>query len=160
MSHQHSHGTTPRDPECLHCQALDRARDAGLRRTRALEEVLRLLLHSEQPLTLANIAEAQTLTDKADRATIYRLLTKLERLGIIRRLGLHDRSAYYTYIFPGEHNDYLICTQCGLIQRLDVACPVEALEKEIAQTSGFKQLYHELEFFGICPTCETQSLQP
>ena len=122
--------------------------------------MLRLLLHSEQPLTLANIAEAQTLTDKADRATIYRLLTKLERLGIIRRLGLHDRSAYYTYIFPGEHNDYLICTQCGLIQRLDVACPVEALEKEIAQTSGFKQLYHELEFFGICPTCETQSHQP
>ena len=152
-AHAHHHPATARDPECLHCQALDRARDAGLRRTRALEEVLRLLIYADQPLTLAHIADAQELADKADRATIYRLLTKLEKLGILRRLGLHDRSAYYTYIFPGEHNDYLICTECGLIQRLDIACPVEALEKQIAKTSGFTRLYHELEFFGVCATC-------
>lgn len=149
----HSHTPATRDPECLHCQALDRAKEAGLRRTRALEEVLRLLITADQPLTLAHISEAQALADKADRATIYRLLTKLERLGLIRRLGLHDRSAYYTYIFPGEHNDYLICTQCGLIQRLDIACPVEALENQIAKQSGFQRLYHELEFFGVCPAC-------
>jgi Fur family transcriptional regulator, ferric uptake regulator len=157
MSHAHSNGhthhPTTRDPDCLHCQALDRAKAAGLRRTRALEEVLRLLIMADQPLTLGHISEAQELADKADRATIYRLLTKLEKLGLIRRLGLHDRSAYYTYIVPGEHHDYLICAQCGEIKRLDIACPVEALEKQIAKQSGFTQLYHELEFFGVCPRC-------
>jgi Fe2+ or Zn2+ uptake regulation protein len=151
--HHHAHQPAARDPDCLHCQALDRAREAGLRRTRALEEVLRLLITADQPLTLAHIAEAQAMGEKADRATIYRLLTKLERLGIIRRLGLHDRSAYYTYLVPESHHDYLICTQCGSIQRLDVACPVMELERQIASTSGFSGLYHELEFFGVCPGC-------
>jgi Fur family transcriptional regulator, ferric uptake regulator len=118
-----------------------------------LEEVLRLLITATQPLTLATITEAQVLADKADRATIYRLLTKLERLGIIRRLGLHDRSAYYVYHVPGEHNDYLICTQCGQIQRLDLECPAEVLEKKIAQESGYSSLHHELSFYGVCPAC-------
>jgi Fur family transcriptional regulator, ferric uptake regulator len=149
----HSHDHPPHDTECLHCQALDRARDAGLRRTRALEEVLRLLIQAEQPLTLADLAESQQLADKADRATIYRLLMKLQQRGIIRRLGLHDRAAYFTMLFPGRHSDYLICTDCGSIQRLDIACPVEALEADIAKKSGYRALYHELEFFGQCPNC-------
>ena len=39
------------------------------------------------------------------------------------------------------------------IERLDVACAVQALEKTIARSSGFKGIYHELEFYGQCPEC-------
>ena len=130
-----------------------RCKEAGLRRTRALEDVLHILIEARDPQTLADVAESPHLHSGADRATVYRLLLKLEERGILRRLGLHDRSAYYTMIFPGQHNDYLICTRCGKIQRLDISCPVEALEHEIARQSGFKGLYHELEFFGLCPQC-------
>lgn len=133
--------------------AVARSKEAGLRRTRALEDVLHILIEARGPLTLADVAESPHLRSGADRATVYRLLMKLEERGILRRLGLHDRSAYYTMIFPGEHNDYLICTRCGKIQRLEISCPVETLEKEIARQSGFKGLYHELEFFGLCPQC-------
>ncbi len=134
-------------------RAITRCKEAGLRRTRALEDVLHILIEARGPLTLADVAESPHLRSGADRATVYRLLMKLEERGILRRLGLHDRSAYYTMIFPGEHNDYLICTRCGKIQRLEISCPVEALEHEIARQSGFKGLYHELEFFGLCPQC-------
>jgi Fur family transcriptional regulator, ferric uptake regulator len=151
MPHSHHHELP--DTDCLHCQALDRAKEAGLRRTKALEEVLRLLIVAPQPLTLADIAGSQQLADKADRATIYRLLMKLQQRGIIRRLGLHDRAAYFTMLFPGKHSDYLICTECGSIQHLSIACPVEAIEADIAEQSGFTGLYHELEFFGLCPQC-------
>jgi Fur family transcriptional regulator, ferric uptake regulator len=133
--------------------AIERTKAAGMRRTRALEDVLHILIEAGQPMTLADVAESKHLRSGADRATVYRLLMKLEERGILRRLGLHDRAAYYTMIFPGQHNDYLICTRCGVIQRLDIACPVETLEKEIAQQSGFSGLYHELEFFGVCPGC-------
>jgi Fur family transcriptional regulator, ferric uptake regulator len=153
MSHSHTHSKASRDPECLLCQALDQARERGLRMTRALEDVLRILIESEVPLTLAQVSESPSLVSGADRATVYRLLTKLERLGLIRRLGLHDRSAYYTAVIPGDHIDYLVCTQCGSIQRLHISCPVHTLEKDIEQTSGFTQLYHELMFFGLCPSC-------
>jgi len=152
-SHPHEHNRAQRDPECLLCQALARAKERGLRMTAALEDVLRLLIDAPKPLTLADISSSPKLASKADRATVYRLLTKLEKLAIIRRLGLHDRAAYYTMIFPGEHNDYLICTECGSIDRLDIDCPVQDLEGKIARQSKFTQLYHELMFFGMCPKC-------
>lgn len=151
--HRHEHSRATRDPECLLCQALDRARERGLRQTAALEDVLRMLIEAPKPLTLADIASSPNLSSQADRATVYRLLTKLEKLAIIRRLGLHDRAAYYTMIFPGEHNDYLVCTECGKIERLDIECPVEELETRIAKQSKFTRLYHELMFFGVCPAC-------
>lgn len=146
--HRHETATTTTLP-----QAVERARTAGLRRTKALEDVLRMLISARRPLTLADLADSKELASGADRATVYRLLMKLEERGLIRRLGLHDRSAYYTIVHPGEHNDYLICTKCGTIEKLDISCPVEALENEIEKQSGFKKLYHELEFFGLCPQC-------
>ncbi len=134
-------------------EAIARCRALGLRRTWALEELLRKLIKSPTPLTLADIADARELRNRCDKATIFRLLVRLEKHGILRRLGLHDRSAYYTINLPGEHSDYLICTECGTIEKLDIACPVERLESQISKESGFKKLYHELEFFGVCPKC-------
>ena len=118
--------------------ALLRCRSAGLRRTRALEAVLKRLVTASKPLTLADVAGSPALRNGCDQATVYRLLTRLEEHGIIRRLGLHDRSAYYFMLFPGHHNDYLICTECGVIEKLDLACPVEKLE---AQMRMYDALY-------------------
>ena len=134
-------------------ETVARCRELGLRRTWALEELLKRLIANTKPQTLADLAEAPELKDRCDKATIFRLLVRLEKHGILRRLGLHDRAAYYTLIEPGEHSDYLICTQCGAMESLDIACPVEALEEKISQESGYKKLYHELEFFGVCPKC-------
>lgn len=143
----------PSAKEKLLRETIARCRAAGLRRTWALEELLNQLIHAKRPLTLADLADAAPLKDKCDRATVFRLLVRLEKQGILRRLGLHDRSAYYTLNVPGQHSDYLICTECGAIERLDIACPVEALEAQISKQSGFQKLYHELEFFGVCPSC-------
>ena len=131
--------------------AVDECRSRGLRRTKAMEEVLRHLIEGDKPLTLSDLATA--LKDQCDKATVYRLLIRLEEKGIIRRLGLHERSAYFTMRYPDRHHDYLICTECGSIDSLNISCPVEELEREISETSGFQKLYHELEFFGICPGC-------
>ncbi len=153
VHHEHHEGCVRSNPEHILSDALAKAREGGLRRTRALEDVLDILVKACQPLTLGDIAGSEDLVSGADRATVYRLLLKLEERGIIRRLGLHDRAAYYTLLIPGEHHDYLICNDCGKIEALDVACPVDTLEKQIAQTSGFRHLYHELEFYGQCPDC-------
>lgn len=157
MLHHH-HSSTCRHHDTaaagkLAAELLNRAREAGLRRTKALENILAILVTAHQPLSLADIAESPDLTSGADKATVYRVLIKLEELGFIRSLGLHDRSTYYTLIHAGHHDDYLICTQCGRIQRLDISCPVEALEKQIETATGFRKLYHELEFYGLCPKC-------
>jgi Fe2+ or Zn2+ uptake regulation protein len=131
--------------------AVQRCRAAGLRRTKALEEILRALVRAGKPMTLNGLA--LILGDQCDRATVYRLLVRLEEKGIIRRLGFHDRSAHYAMRYPDRHDDYLICTDCGSVESLDISCPVEALERQISERSGFTELYHELQFYGVCPSC-------
>lgn len=132
---------------------IDQCRAEGLRRTKALEELLITLLESSRPMTLAELAESPRLENQCDKATVFRLLQRLADKGIVRRLGLHERAAYFALLIPGQHRDYLICTSCGSIESVNAPCPVHELEKEIQFTTGYKNLYHELEFFGTCPKC-------
>ena len=135
-------------------QTIGRCREAGLRRTKALEELLATLLESARPMTLAELAASPRLADQCDKATVFRLLQRLIGHGIVRRLGLHERAAYFTLLLPGRHNDYLICAACGSIEAITAPCPVHELEDEIRAKTGYRNLYHELEFFGLCPHCE------
>ena len=104
-------------------------------------------------MTLAKLEKSHPLASQCDKATIYRLLHRLADAGVVRRLGLHERAAYFALVLPGQHRDYLICTECGTISLVDAPCPVHDLEEEIRIKSGFQNLYHELEFFGTCPKC-------
>ena len=133
--------------------AVQTCSERGLRRTNAMREVLKELIISEAPKTLADLCESESLSEACDRVTVFRLLGRLVQKGVIRRLGFHERAAYYVFSYPGEHNDYLVCTDCGKIEPLNINCPVETLEKEVMRNSGFSGLYHELEFFGQCPAC-------
>ena len=135
-------------------QAIDRCRAAGLRRTRALEQLLETLVETDRPMTLADLAGSPRLSDQCDKATVFRLLQRLTDKAIVRRLGLHERSAYFTLLIPGRHRDYLICTACGRISPVNAPCPVHDLEEEIRRTTGYRELYHELEFYGLCPECQ------
>ncbi len=134
-------------------ETIGRCREVGLRRTKALEELLSTLLENARPMTLAELAASPRLADQCDKATVFRLLQRLVGHGIVRRLGLHERAAYFTLLLPGRHCDYLICTGCGSIEAITAPCPVHELEEEIRHKTGFRNLYHELEFFGLCPRC-------
>jgi len=139
---------------------ITRCRAEGLRRTKALEELLTTLLESDRPMTLAELTKSPRLLNQCDQATVFRLIQRLADKAIIRRLGLHERAAYFALLLPNQHRDYLICTECGSIEPINAPCPVHELEKEIKFTTGFKNLYHELEFFGICPHCAPATNTP
>ena len=147
----HDHHSVPRAVGVQ--DMIDRCRAAGLRRTKALEELLSTLLESARPMTLSELASSERLTTQCDKATVFRLLQRLTEKGFVRRLGLHERAAYFTLLIPGRHQDYLICTECGSIEPVKAPCPVHELEEEIRVETGFRNLYHELEFFGTCPKC-------
>ncbi|MEM1083757.1 MAG: transcriptional repressor [Verrucomicrobiota bacterium] len=139
--------------DSLVAETVDRCRKLGMRRTKALEQLLATLLESNRPMTLAELAASERLSEQCDKATVFRLLQRLAEKGIVRRLGLHERAAYFALLVPGRHHDYLICTECGLIEAVKAPCPVHELEDEIRKKTGYKDLYHELEFFGTCPAC-------
>ena len=74
---------------------IKRCRAEGLRRTVALEKLLTTLIESSRPMTLAELVESPLLANQCDQATVFRLLQRLADKGILRRLGLHERAAYF-----------------------------------------------------------------
>lgn len=138
----------------------ERCREAGLRRTRGLAALLDELATDRTPRSLGQLHGCEGLRD-FDQATVYRQLVKLVDHGIVRELGLHRRALAYFLLLPGEHRDFLICRRCGKIESLSLAiCPAHELEAEVAAVWGFQDLYHELEFFGLCPACSGSPAAP
>ena len=134
-------------------ELIERCRAQGLRRTKALEQLLLTMLENPVPMNLTDLSNSVRMVNQCDKVTVYRLLQRLIENGIVRRLGLHERAAFFTLLLPDCHQDYLICTECGLIEAIDAPCPVHDLQNEIREKTGFHKLYHELEFFGVCPKC-------
>jgi Fe2+ or Zn2+ uptake regulation protein len=134
--------------------ALDFCSARGLRRTKALRALLAHLLKARRPMRWATLSRDRFIAKVCDPSSAFRVLVKLEEIGLVRRMGSPDRSYYFTLTLPGEHSDHLICTGCGKIENLDIKCPVEKIEKRIVTRSGYRSLYHELDFFGVCPACQ------
>lgn len=147
---EHSEQAAP-DPAAVVKDCIERVRALGMRRTRLLEDVLLDLAGRSQPVTIGRLGEA--IGGVCDPATLYRMIERLVEAGVIRRIGLHERALYYELVLPGRHRDYLICTACGAIGDINAACPVDALESELARRTGYTGLHHELVFFGVCPEC-------
>ncbi len=134
---------------------LTACRAAGLRRTRLLERVLRVLQMRPEPVNTQELLAARGIAGACDPATLYRLLQRLEEKGLVRRIGLHERSAHYA-LRRDHHHDYVVCRKCGDVELLKMECPVERIEREVGRRTGFREIDHELQFYGICPQCSRE----
>ncbi len=103
-------------------------------------------------MTLVELSKSENLATVCDKVTVFRLLQRLIERRFARRLGFQARGAYFELLHPERRNDCLICTGCGSIEPLEVPPVIQEVESEILR-KGFQSVYHELEFFGICPKC-------
>jgi len=129
----------------------------GQRMTRKRRGILQSLLDSKQPLALQEIRDRTEAVAgiRPDYATVFRLVTVLEKLNLVNRVNLQRSSSYFELNDPGRHYDHLVCRTCGTVVVLDIPCPVRQAEKQIVRQYGFREVSHSLEFFGVCPLCTT-----
>ncbi|HVY67809.1 MAG TPA: Fur family transcriptional regulator [Patescibacteria group bacterium] len=129
-------------------------KSSGLKVTRGRLEFLDALAHAGRPLSIS--AMSLKLGDKGvDLATLYRNADALEQLGLIKRVNLNSREAYYE-LSGGRHHHHLTCVSCGRLEDLDI-CGVR-LSSPLLKKHGFKKLLdHSLEFFGLCAKCAKAS---
>ncbi len=133
---------------------LNLCRTKKLRVTTALKAIISVLTQQHLPVSLADLENHPDLIKICDRTTIFRTLHRLEDAGLLRRLNFSERGAKFTLKTGHSHNEYLICEGCGLVEALDIACPVHRLEEDLAKETGFAKLHHELEFYGLCKECQ------
>jgi len=151
-AHAHAHAAATPAEKLEWARGVCRA--AGLRRTPARELVLDFLARHPHPTTLAVVSGEKAIAESCDPATVFRILQKLEEIGAVRRLWLHERAPYYVLLSPHDHHDYVLCTGCGRVEALPLECPVSALEKVVEDKLGFAAVHHELGFYGLCPACQ------
>ena len=87
-------------------------------------------------------------------ATVYKTVNLLKELGEILEIRLTAERNRYDGRKPYPH-PHLICTECQAIidPKLSV---LEQLTDELVQVSGFLIQSHQLEFFGVCPACQSK----
>lgn len=133
---------------------VDFLRAHGMRVTKSRISILETLLTAEKPLSLNEIHHrASTKACAPDFATVFRVLTLLEKLHIAQKVNLNQSCSCYELLNPTRHYDHLVCTECGKVIVIVNSCPVRNAERQIEKQYGFSDLHHSLEFFGKCRDC-------
>lgn len=133
--------------------AFERFRRLGYPATRGRGEILRILAESPIPLSPRDIRE-RIPDPKPDASTIYRNLTLMVSIGLVRSVALHERSRRYEAAEDGAHRHRVVCRRCGRIESFQPKkCDLSRIESDIRGTLGFDVTDHSLEFFGACVDC-------
>ena len=86
-------------------------------------------------------------------ATVSRPLRQLQQRGLIRCRHLPSGEALFAPVERDEH--HLTCVDCGTTLVLE-HCPMHNVELHGDQAEGFQLLFHTLEFFGLCRSCQNR----
>jgi Fe2+ or Zn2+ uptake regulation protein len=132
-----------------------------LRITAGRRNIIDVLFRTERPLTLQEIQDlALSGGSGPDYATVFRLISLLERLRLVHKVNLQRTCSYYELNDPAKHYDHIVCTKCGKVVVIDIPCPLAETERQVAEHYGFRDLSHSLEFFGRCPECSEADEEP
>lgn len=116
--------------------------------------VLKILAKSEGHPSVENVyKQVKPNFPTTSLATIYKTVNLLKEIGEVVELDFSEESNRYDGNKPYPH-PHLICTQCKTIIDPDVATVTE-LSKELAKKTGYEIVNHRLDFFGICPRCQS-----
>ncbi|MDL2363120.1 MAG: transcriptional repressor [Patescibacteria group bacterium] len=119
--------------------------------TTARSTVFDALLDKE-PQTMREVVDAcQKLVD---RASVYRVVSLYERLGIVQRLQMGWKYKLELSDDFHRHHHHLTCTKCHVVIPISENDELEDHLYEAAQKHGFKMEGHQLEIQGVCAICQ------
>ncbi|MBD0268206.1 Fur family transcriptional regulator [Pseudanabaena sp. FACHB-2040] len=125
-----------------------------VRRTRSQEQILQILKGLNHPISAQDLyVELRQQQHTMGLATVYRALEGLKLEGAVQVRTLSSGESLYS--LPQEDRHHLTCLQCGESIAID-ECPVHELETQLHSAHRFRIFYHTLEFFGLCPQCQSQ----
>ena len=125
-------------------------RRSGLRATPARRAILRAM-HDAGPLREEEIA-FRVGTDCPDPATVYRTLSTLVKIGLVRRHQFRNRVSYFSLHLPGTPectHPHFVCENCGQCECLDDArLPALKLKPDDRLIKGVEVVVN-----GLCRSC-------
>lgn len=139
---------------------LERLDNEGYRLTGPRRVVLEEVLKRNTPFTSAELLDTvQESAPRIGRATVFRTLDLLTRLGVVQRIHRDaEAGRCHAYLACDEHHHHhLICNSCGEVTDFHEDSALEALVLEVEKRTAFHVEGHRLELVGTCPNCRDGS---
>ena len=125
---------------------------AGYRLTEPRASLAALIADQDGHFTAAELviaARARRLG--VGRATVFRTLEVLERIGAVERIDLPSGGHAYVGCELAHHH-HVVCSRCGRSSEIDDA-GLRMVVRDVARQTGYRVDEHRLELFGLCPVC-------
>lgn len=135
---------------------VDRMKAKGLRLTGQRKVLAELLEHAEEHLDAESVYRLAKAKDGTiHRATVYRTLNKLKKLGLVDELDLMHVSGerHYYEIRPSTLHIHLVCTACKGVEEPSESF-WEDLKKRVQDDNGFRPEVVRIEMAGVCSACQ------
>ncbi len=112
-------------------------------------------LAGREPQTMHEIVSA--CAGQVDRASVYRIISLFERLGIVERLQIGWKYKLELSDAFHSHHHHLTCLSCGRVIPFDESAELEGHLQHIARSKNFVIQGHQLEIQGLCQACATKT---
>ena len=134
-------------------RALERLEQQGYRLTRPRRAIVAALHQARSWLRPEDLlARARRTCPGLGLVTVYRTLTLLEGLGLVRRI--HVEPGCHGYAPAGlKHGHHLVCRSCNRVLEFPGGEELEPLIHRLARRTGFVVEDHVLELTGRCARC-------
>lgn len=137
------------------CELLSQVEASGVRLTAQRRALIETIQQATTHLDAASLLrQARERDPNINRATVYRTLELLKKLGMIDELDLMHLNGEKHYYEAKTQQDHLhlACFDCGEIR--EFATPTfQRLKQEIATKNGFAIQVMRLEVGGLCSAC-------
>jgi Fur family ferric uptake transcriptional regulator len=131
-----------------------RLKKAGYKLTNARLTVLDVIAESGGHITSSEVLDAVAARDDSiGRASVFRTLDLLTRLGIVRPTFIDSSMTPSYVLMEGGHHHHIICTTCNRVIEFE-DCGLEKLSQHLAEKHNLRITGHMLEFFAECKTCQ------
>jgi len=134
----------------------ERMRAKGLRLTHQRRILAELLDTAEEHLDAEAVYQRARKRDPhIHRATVYRTLNTLKKLGLVDELDLMHVTGdrHYYEIRPSVFHIHLVCMQCGKVE--EPSGPFwEEIRGRVQRETGFHPEMVRLEMGGRCIACQ------
>ncbi|MGE5514216.1 MAG: Fur family transcriptional regulator [Bacteroidota bacterium] len=129
--------------------------DKGMKMTDQRRVIARVLSEAADHPDVEEVYRRSTTIDpRISIATVYRTVRLFEEADILERHDFGDGRARYEESVD-DHHDHLIDMQSGRV--IEFTSPeIEALQRKIAETYGFRLVGHRLELYGVPLTPASQ----
>ena len=137
---------------------LDELASKGVRLTVQRRTLIEIIQNAEQHLDATALLElARKKEPNLDRATVYRTIDLLKKLGLIDELDLMHLSGekHYYEVKTRRDHVHLACFQCSRIEEFSSVL-FDRLKSQIAKQAGFDIHVARLEIGGLCRVCCNQ----